>query len=475
MELLEQIKQDFLDYSYQVNAERSFCAIDGLKPCQRLSLYAMYKNNFTHNKPFVKSAKIVGIVIGEYSPHGDSTTYDCIAKMTQDFNNNLPLCELHGNGGSLSDPTPAAYRYTEVRLSEFGEELFENLENSVPFVDNFDNSTKQPLMLPTPFPLLLINGCSGVGVTLSTNILPYNFTEVTKAYKNFLKTGKMDYTLIPDFPTGGKIIDGEFKKILKTGKGKVVVQATSELEQKKRQIIFTELCYLTNVKGVFEKLKELINKGAFPEIKNIQNATGKDGVRLIVEYKKGVRPEELLDKLYKKTDLQKNYTVNQKVLIKKTPRLLSTKEYFEQLYGFQDTYVKFRCKNELLDLKDKIEKAKGLIFAQDNIESIVRIMKKSKGKKEAKNNLMQTFDLTQIQAESIVVLPLYKINKLDKENLQKEYDKLLADYNLTNKKISNKDLRKEEIIERLDKLLKKYKTKRKTQIVIIDNNSKNSK
>ena len=464
IDLAEQLKNDFLEYSYQVNVDRSFCAIDGLKSCQRLSLYAMYKNKFTHNKPFVKSAKVVGIVIGEYSPHGDTATYDCIVRMTQPFANNQTPCEMHGNGGSLSDPSPAAQRYTEVRLSEFGEELFKDIEISVPYIDNFDSSTKQPVLLPTPVPLLLINGCDGIGVTLATRVLPYNFTEVSETYKNYLINGKIDKVLYPDFPTGGQIVTCEAEQIMSTGKGKTVLRARASIDKKNRQIIFEELCYQTNVSTLYSKLIENVAKGTFSEIKNIQNATGKDGVKLIIEYKRGTEPEALLEKLYKKTDLQKTYTSNHNMLVKKTPRLLSLEQYFELLYKFQDSCIKFRCHNELKSYQQKIEKSNGLIFANENIEPIIKLIRSSNGKAEAKEKLMAGFALNEMQAEAIVSLPLYKINKLDGAELIKNRNDMMESFNAIQQKMNDKELRKQELIEKLEALIKKYPSKRKTSV-----------
>ena len=467
VDFIEEMSQDFLDYCYQTNVERAFPAIDGLKPGQRACLYEMYRKGYLPNKPHVKSAKVSGGVIAELWPHGDTAIYETFARMSQPFTNNSPLCEFHGSNGNQIIPEPASSRYTEVRLSKIGLELFENIKKkNVPFILNFDETVEWPEILPSPIPVLLINGSEGIGTTIAQKWLPYNATEAINAYSHYLETGEMDYSLTPSFPSGGIIINkDDAATILKTGKGKVILRAKAEIN--KNVISIKEICYQTCVRDLMEDFKKLFDADELPGVEDIQNMSGKNGVNIKIICEKDANPNVVLDILYQKTNLQKSYSANQNLLIDKVPQLVNTQQYFELLYKHNDNCLIREYNFDKDKIVNRLHILEGLLKALEDIDNVIKIIKQSESAAVAKTTLVAKYNFTEMQVKAILDMRLSKLAHLEGVEIQKEYNQLKNDLVKLNELLNNQELRKQKIIDNLNVLRTKYKTQRKTELTQI--------
>lgn len=467
IDFIEEMSQDFLDYCYQTNVERAFPAIDGLKPGQRACLYEMYRKNYLPSKPHVKSAKVSGGVIAELWPHGDTAIYETFARMSQPFTNNSPLCEFHGSNGNQIIPEPASSRYTEVRLSKLGLEMFNGIKKkNVPFILNFDETVEWPEILPSPLPMLMINGSEGIGTTIAQKWLPYAQDEVSEAYIKYITTGEMDYTLAPSFPSGGIIINkDELSTILKTGKGKVILRAKAEID--KQDISITEICYQTCVRDLMEEFKKLYDGEELPGVADILNLSGKNGVHIKIVCEKNADPHKVLQMLYKKTNLQKSYSANQNLLINKIPQLVNTEQYFKLLYKHNDGCLVREYEFDKNKAELRKEECEGLLIAIAHIDEIIKLVRESEDKDTAKKALISKWNFTSRQADCVLKMTIGQLTRLDGLKIEKELTDLKAKLIELNELLNNQEKRKNVLVENVKSLIKKYKNPRKTALTQI--------
>lgn len=423
-------------YSKYIIQERALPDVrDGLKPVQRRILYAMYQEGNTHEKPFRKSAKTVGNVIGNYHPHGDSSVYEAMVRMSQDWKVRNVLIEMHGNNGSLDGDPPAAMRYTEARLSAIASELLRDLDKkTVDFVPNFDDSTEEPIVFPAKFPNLLVNGSTGISAGYATDIPPHNLDEVINATIYAMEHPEasledlMTYVKGPDFPTGGILqgLDG-IKKAYQTGKGKVVLRGKAEIEPLKggrEQIVIYELPYDVNKANLVKKMEELRLDKKVEGVAEVRDETDRTGLRVVIELKKDGDAEGILNYFYKNTDLQITYNFNMVAISNKTPMLLGLKDILTSYINHQKEVVTRRSEYELEKARDRRHIVEGLIKAISILDEVIATIRSSKDKKDAKLNLMTAYAFTDPQAEAIVNLQLYRLTNTDIQTLQEEANEL---------------------------------------------------
>ncbi|WP_078553485.1 DNA topoisomerase IV subunit A [Bacillus alkalicellulosilyticus] len=434
--LEEVIGDRFGRYSKYIIQERALPdARDGLKPVQRRILYAMYKDGNTADKPFRKSAKTVGNVIGNYHPHGDSSVYDAMIRMSQDWKVRNVLIEMHGNNGSIDGDPPAAMRYTEARLAAISSELLRDIEKeTVDFIPNFDDTLEEPVVLPAMFPNLLVNGSTGISAGYATDIPPHHLGEVIDAA--ILQMENPDCTLSdimkfvkgPDFPTGGIVqgIEG-IRQAYETGKGKVVVRAKAEIEEIKggrQQIIITEIPYEIVKANLVKKMDELRFDKKVDGIAEVRDDTDRTGLRIVVELKKEADAQSILNFLYKNTDLQITYNFNMVAIYNRAPRLVGIKKLLDAYVQHQKEVVTKRTAYELRKAKERAHIVEGLIKAISILDQVIETIRASKDKRDAKNNIIEKYAFTEVQAEAIVTLQLYRLTNTDITTLQEEADEL---------------------------------------------------
>lgn len=435
--LEEVIGDRFGRYSKYIIQDRALPdARDGLKPVQRRILYAMFEDKNTHDKNFRKSAKTVGTVIGNYHPHGDSSVYEAMVRLSQDWKMRNVLIEMHGNNGSIDGDPPAAMRYTEARLSSIAAELLRDInKETVEFIPNFDDTIQEPVVLPAKFPNLLVNGSTGISAGYATDIPPHNLAEVIDAV--IMKIDKpnatvdelMQYLPGPDFPTGGVIqgVDG-IKKAYETGKGKIVVRGKAKIEElrgNRQQITIDEIPYDVNKANMVKKIDELRLDRKVEGIAEVRDETDRTGLRIVIELKKDADSEGILNYLYKNTDLQVTYHFNMVAIQNKTPKLLSLPQLIDAYIGHQKDVVTRQTKYDLKQAKDRSHIVEGLIKAISILDELITTIRASKDKQDAKNQLVEKYNFTSIQAEAIVMLQLYRLTNTDITLLQKEAEELL--------------------------------------------------
>ncbi|MDN3953803.1 DNA topoisomerase IV subunit A [Sporolactobacillus laevolacticus] len=434
---LEEVMGDrFGIYSKYIIQERALPDVrDGLKPVQRRILYAMLRDGNTNDKPFRKSAKTVGNVIGNYHPHGDSSVYEAMVRMSQDWKVRMPLIEMHGNNGSLDGDPPAAMRYTEARLSKISAELLRDIDaKTVDFILNFDDTTDEPTVFPSKFPNLLVNGSTGISAGYATEIPPHCLSEIIDATIMLMENPDatvddlMTFVKGPDFPTGGIVqgLDG-IKKAYKTGKGKIVLRARTEIETLRtgrKQIIINELPYEVNKALLVKKMDELRLDHKVEGVAEVRDETDRSGMRVIIELKKDADPNGILNYYFKNTDLQISYNFNMVAIDHKAPRQLGLKEILEAYIEHQKEVVTRRSRFELQKSIERQHIVRGLIKAISILDEVIRVIRRSKDKKNAKQNLSESFGFTEAQAEAIVNLQLYRLTNTDIVTLQEEEHQL---------------------------------------------------
>ncbi|MBS3108257.1 DNA gyrase subunit A [Candidatus Woesearchaeota archaeon] len=427
----DQLKEAYLDYSMSVIVGRALPDIrDGLKPVHRRILYSMSEMGLTNNKPFVKSARIVGDCF-KYHPHGDAAIYDSLVRMVQSFSLRYPLVAGHGNFGSADYTTQASLRYTEAKLAKIGEELLFDIDkDTVDFVPNFDGSMKEPALLPSRVPNLLLNGSSGIAVGMATNIPPHNLSEIVSGIIAFIDNNEinveelMNYIKGPDFPTGGIIVGAYgIKSAYKTGRGKLLIRSKIELEEKR--IVVKEIPYQVNKTQLIEGIVELINNKVVEGISDIRDESDKTGMSLIIEIKKGFNPETVLNQLYKHSQLQTTFGVIMLALDGNQPKIFNLKEAVSSYIFHRKEIVTRRTKFELKKAEDRLHILEGLLICLKNIDAVVALIKKSKDPAVAKHGLMNNYELTEIQAQAILDLKLQRLTSLEQNKINIEHDEIV--------------------------------------------------
>ena len=441
---LEEIMGErFARYSKYIIQDRAIPdARDGLKPVQRRILFGMYKGKHTYDKPYVKSARSVGDIMGKYHPHGDSSIYGALVNLAQDWSTRYPLVDGHGNFGSVDGDGAAAMRYTEARLSKISMEMLSDInKDTVDFGANFDETEKEPVVLPARFPNLLVNGTTGIAVGMATNIPPHNLTEtingVLKIIDNQIDGDKetqieelLDIIKGPDFPTGAQILGVRgINEAYRTGRGKIKVRAVTEIEamaNNKQRIIVTELPYMVNKAKLIEKIADLVKDKKVDGISDLRDESDRQGMRIVIELKRDANANVVLNHLYKHTQLQDTFGVNMLALVNNEPIVLNLKQMLEYYLKHQEDVITRRTKFELNKAEERAHILQGLLIALDNIDEVIRIIRASKNVAEAKEGLIESFGLTDVQAQAIVDMRLRALTGLEREKLEKEYAELMG-------------------------------------------------
>ena len=474
--IVTEMQKSFLEYSMSVIIARAIPDLrDGLKPVHRRILYTMLESGFTPDKGYVKCAKTVGAVIGNYHPHGDTAVYDAMVRMAQDFSYRHPLIDGHGNFGAIDGSTAAAYRYTESRISKISMELLRDInKNTVNFVDNFDASRKEPEVLPSRFPNILVNGTMGIAVGMATNIPPHNLGEVIDGCVAYIDNKDIDtlelmqYIKGPDFPTGGSILGNSgIKKAYETGKGTISIRGKVDIVEKKGryELIITEVPYQVNTSALIKKIAELVRDKVVEGISDLREETSyKDGLKIVIELKKDANPNVVLNNLYKHTQLQSSYGINMLMLYQGKPQIMGLKSVISNYIDFQKEVIYRRTKFELEKAEKRAHILEGLKIALDNIDEVIKIIRNATTDAEAKEKLTTRFGLDDVQTEAILEMRLRKLTGLEKEKVLEELESLikliehLKDILSSEEKILN--VIKEELLE----IKAKYATPRMTNI-----------
>lgn len=470
-----QMKEAYLDYAMSVIVGRALPdARDGLKPVHRRILFAMHERAWRQDRPYVKSAKIVGEVIGNFHPHGDSAVYDTLVRMAQDFSMRVPLIDGQGNFGSIDGDNAAAYRYTEARLTRVAEELLRDIDKeTVNFSPNFDDTRQEPIVLPASFPNLLVNGSSGIAVGMATNIPPHNLGEVISATQALIQNPKItpeeltQYIPAPDFPTGGIIIGGEgLKSIYTKGRGSFKIRAKVDIETKGKRdmIVISEIPYTVNKKNMLEKMGELVNNKVIEGISAITDLSDRHGIRVEIELKKDANAQVILNQLYKQTQLQISYGAIMLALVENQPRILNIKEILEVYVAHRKEVVVRRTTYELNQAEKRAHILEGLKIALDFIDEVIKIIRGSKTVDDARQSLIKRFKLTEIQANAILDMRLQKLTSLESQKIIEELEGLrekIKDY----QDILNSEKRQYKIVStELDDVNTSYPRKRVTDV-----------
>jgi len=472
----EEMKKSYIDYAMSVIVGRALPDVrDGLKPVHRRILYSMHDSGMTYDKPHKKSARIVGDVLGKYHPHGDSAVYDAMVRLAQDFSTRYPLVNGHGNFGSVDGDSAAAMRYTEVRMAKIAAEMMRDIEKeTVGFVPNYDDSLEEPSVLPSRIPNLLVNGSSGIAVGMATNIPPHNLGEVIDGAVLLLDKPDVEVRELvniikgPDFPTGGVIMGREgIRQAYETGRGSIRVRGVARLEQMnngKTRIMITELPYMVNKARLTEKIAELVRDKKIDGITDLRDESDRTGMRLIIELRKDVNPQIVLNHLYKQTQLQESFGVIMLALVDGAPRVLNLKEVLFYYLEHQKDVVVRRTKFELAKAEERLHIVEGLKIAIDHIDEVIRTIRQSKDIESARNNLMERFALTQKQAQAIVDMRLGKLSGLERQKLEEEYRELIAKIAYYRNILADESLVRQIIKEELLEIKGKYADERRTQI-----------
>lgn len=476
IEFGQEMEQSFIEYSMSVITARALPDVrDGLKPVHRRILYAMYEDNLTADKPFKKSATCVGDVLGRYHPHGDASVYDALVRLAQDFSMRYMLVDGHGNFGSVDGDPPAAYRYTEARLSKISNEMLRDLEkDTVDWDPNFDESRKEPRVLPSRFPNLLVNGSSGIAVGMATNIPPHNLTEAINACLCVLDNPEatladlMEHLPGPDFPTRGLILGrAGIRAAYATGRGRVTMRARTELEefgQNRQRIIVTEIPYQVNKRMLIKNMADQVNEKRLEGISDIRDESDRTGMRIVIELKREANAQVVLNRLFAQTQLQTTFAINMLALVKNQsqPKVLSLREILDEYLAYQEEVILRRTRYDLRKAQERAHLLEGLLIAQDNIDEVIRIIRTSYD--NAKENLMQRFGLDDIQAQAILDMRLKALQGLDREKLQNEYQELEDRIAYYERVLGDMGLVKSILKDELTAIRDKYGDERRTEI-----------
>ena len=475
-ELVHEMTSSYIEYAMSVIVGRALPDVrDGLKPVHRRILYAMYEDGLTNDKPFKKSATCVGDVLGRYHPHGDASVYDALVRLAQDFSMRYMLVDGHGNFGSVDGDPPAAYRYTEARLSKISNEMLRDLEkDTVDWDPNFDESRKEPRVLPSRFPNLLVNGSSGIAVGMATNIPPHNLTEAINACLCVLDNPEatladlMEHLPGPDFPTRGFILGrAGIRAAYATGRGRVTMRARTELEefgQNRQRIIVTEIPYQVNKRMLIKNMADQVNEKRLEGISDIRDESDRTGMRIVIELKREANAQVVLNRLFAQTQLQTTFAINMLALVKNQsqPKVLSLREILDEYLAYQEEVILRRTRYDLRKAQERAHLLEGLLIAQDNIDEVIRIIRTSYD--NAKENLMQRFGLDDIQAQAILDMRLKALQGLDREKLQNEYQELEDRIAYYERVLGDMGLVKSILKDELTAIRDKYGDERRTEI-----------
>ena len=475
-ELVHEMKSSYIDYAMSVIVGRALPDVrDGLKPVHRRILYAMYEDGLTSDKPFKKSATCVGDVLGRYHPHGDASVYDAMVRLAQDFSMRYPLVDGHGNFGSVDGDPPAAYRYTEARMSKLCNEMLRDIDkDTVAWDPNFDESRKEPRVLPSRFPNLLVNGSSGIAVGMATNIPPHNLTEVINAYVCILENPEaeladlMEYIKGPDFPTRGIIMGRSgIRAAYATGRGKITVRARTEFEefgQNRERIIVTELPYQVNKRQLIAAMAEQVRDKRLEGISDIRDETDRNGMRVVIELKKDANPQVVLNRLFAQTQMQTTFGVTMLALVnnQQQPKILSLRHMLDEYLAFQEEIITRRTQFDLKKALDRQHVLQGLLIAEDNIDEVIRTIRESYD--NAKERLMERFSLSEIQAQVVLDMQLKRLQGLEREKLEAEYEELEKRIEYYRELLANEEMLKGVLKDELIAIRDKYGDDRLTEI-----------
>ena len=479
-ELVHEMKTSYMEYAMSVIIGRALPDVrDGLKPVHRRILYAMYEDNLTADKPFKKSATCVGDVLGRYHPHGDASVYDALVRLAQDFSMRYMLVDGHGNFGSVDGDPPAAYRYTEARLSKISNEMLRDLEkDTVDWDPNFDETRKEPRVLPSRFPNLLVNGSSGIAVGMATNIPPHNLTEVINACLCVLDNPEatlfdlMEHITGPDFPTKGLILGrAGIRSAYATGKGRITMRARTELEefgQNRQRIIVTEIPYQVNKRMLIKNMADQVNEKRLEGISDIRDESDRNGMRIVIELKREANAQVVLNRLFAQTQMQSTFAVNMLALVKNQsqPKVLSLREILDEYLAHQEDVVIRRTRYDLRKAQERAHLLEGLLIAQENIDEVIRIIRSSYD--DAKERLMERFGLSEIQAQAILDMQLKRLQGLEKDKLLAEYRELEEKIAYFQRVLGDMELVKGIVRDELTAIRDKYGDSRRTEIVDVE-------
>ena len=474
--LVPEMEQSYIEYAMSVIVGRALPDVrDGLKPVHRRILYAMYEDNLTSDRPFKKSATCVGDVLGRYHPHGDASVYDALVRLAQDFSMRYMLVDGHGNFGSVDGDPPAAYRYTEARLSKISNEMLRDIDkDTVDWDPNFDESRKEPRVLPCRFPNLLVNGSSGIAVGMATNIPPHNLREVIGACICVLDDPDatlgdlMEHVKGPDFPTKGIIMGRSgIRAAYATGRGRLMVRARHEFEEfgnGRTRIIITELPYQVNKRMLIKAIADQVEDKRIEGISDIRDESDRNGMRMVIELKRDAKPQVVLNRLFAQTQLQTTFAINMLALVnnQRQPKILSLRHIIGEYLAFQEEIIVRRTRFDLKKAQERAHLLEGLLIAQDNIDEVIRIIRSSYD--NAKENLMQRFGLDDVQAQAILDMQLKRLQGLDREKLQAEYKELEEKIAYFQRVLSDEGLVKSILKEELTAIADKFGDDRKTEI-----------
>lgn len=478
-----EMQRSYLEYAMSVIVGRALPDVrDGLKPVHRRILYAMHELGLTPDRPYRKCARVVGDVLGKYHPHGDQAVYDALVRLVQEFSSRYPLLAGHGNFGSVDNDPPAAMRYTETRLASIGHEgmLTEIGEETVEFIGNFDNSQQEPTVLPAQLPFLLLNGCAGIAVGMATNIPPHNLGEVIDGLIALIDQPDLSdeklFELIPgpDFPTGGEIIgDSGIREAYTTGKGSIVLRGVANLEEippvrgskRRTAIIITELPYQVNKAGWIEKVAELVNQGRLLGISDIRDESDREGMRVVIELKRDINPQEILQHLYHQTALQTNFGAILLALVDGQPRQLSLRQLLQEFLNFREHTLNRRYSYELGKAENRLHLVEGLLLALSNVDAVIEILRQAADGSTAKISLCSRLNLSEVQADAILAMPLRRLTSLEQQNLQQEFEQLTEQINLLRRLLSDRKELLKALKKDLRSLKRKYSDTRRTKLV----------
>ena len=473
----EEMKSAYIDYSMSVIVSRALPDVrDGLKPVHRRVLFGMSELGVYSNKPYKKSARIVGEVLGKYHPHGDTSVYDAMVRMAQEWSLRYPLVDGQGNFGSVDGDSPAAMRYTEARLRKIAEEMLADIDKeTVDFQLNFDDSLKEPMVLPSRIPNLLINGASGIAVGMATNMPPHNLSEIIDAIIAFINNHEISFDELlqfvkgPDFPTGGTIYGEQgIKDAFETGRGRIVIRAKTEIEithSGRESIIVNEIPYMVNKAEMIKKIADLINEKKLEGISYINDESDRNGMRIVIILKKDATANVVLNNLYKYSSLQTSFSVNNIALVKGRPKTLNLKELIDNFVKHRHEVVVRRTKFDLDQAEKRVHILAGLIIACDNIDEVIAIIRSSQTPEMARERLMERFQLSDIQSRAIVEMRLRQLTGLEQEKLRAEFDEVMKLIEYLKSVLESTELQMQIIKDELIEIKEKYGDKRKTDII----------
>jgi DNA gyrase subunit A len=472
----DEMRGAYIDYSMSVIISRALPDVrDGFKPVHRRVLYGMSELGVYHNRPYKKSARIVGEVLGKYHPHGDSSVYDTMVRMAQEWSLRYPLVDGQGNFGSVDGDSPAAMRYTEARLKRIAEEMLADInKETVDYQSNFDDSLQEPSVLPARIPNLLLNGTSGIAVGMATNMAPHNLSEVVDGIKAYIENKEisidelMEYVKAPDFPTGGIIYGySGVKSAFETGRGRIVIRSVANFETTKtgkEQIVVTEIPFMVNKAAMIEKTAALINEKKIEGISDIRDESDRQGLRVVYDLKRDAVPNVVLNNLYKYTQLQSSFSINNVALVNGRPITLNLKDMIHHYVNHRLEVITRRTEYELKEAEKRAHILQGLLIALDNLDAVIELIRASKDPEEAKEGLISKFSLSEIQAKAILDMRLQRLTGLERDKIIQEYEEIMKLIDRLNEILGSEEIKHQLVVEDLDDIKAKYGDERRSQI-----------